>query len=196
MGILEEFEYLLNQWQISKGYTSRNTKLQLNRASESNNLKIPKHTPQAQSNIIIAKEKSRTLSNNQPVLVAKQVINMEPISINLQGRQISSPAVVIDETDELLTVPSNTTISKEKPHTRSNNQSVVLAKQATDIKSLPKNLQRRQISSQTVVADEVDELLIVLDSDDNSNISNAKRMKFDEDDEEKFVSYLNSTRNI
>ena len=139
MGIIAEFEYLLNQWQISKGYTSRNNKLQLNRASESNNLKNPKHTPQAQSNIIIAKEKPRTLSNNQPVLVAKQVIDMEPISINLQGRQISSPAMVVDEPDELLTV---------------------------------------------------------LESDENSNISNAKRIKFDEDDEEKFVSYLNNTRNI
>ena len=106
MGILAEFEYLLNQWQISNGYTSLNTKLQFNRASESNNLKSPKHKPQAQSNIIIAKEKSRTLSNNQPAMVAH----------------------------------------------------------------------------------EVDKLLTVLDSDDNSNTSNAKRMKFDEDDEEKFVS--------
>ena len=32
--------------------------------------------------------------------------------------------------------------------------------------------------------------------DENSNISNAKHMKFDDDNEKQFVSHLNNTRNI
>ena len=139
MGILAEFEYLLNLWQSSKGYTSLNTKIQLNRANESKNLISPRNKPQAQSNFIIAKAKPHVLSNNQPVVVAKQAIDIKPLPKNLQGQQISSLAMVTDEPDQL----SN-----------------------------------------------------VLGTDENSKKSPAKRMKFEEDDEEKYVSYLNNTRNI
>ncbi|TMW40243.1 hypothetical protein DOY81_014676 [Sarcophaga bullata] len=52
LGILAEFEYLLNQWQISKGFASFDTKIQLNRANESKNL-------------INGPGKSQILSNNQ-----------------------------------------------------------------------------------------------------------------------------------
>ena len=34
-----------------------------------------------------------------------------------------------------------------------------------------------------------------LSEDENSSISNAKRIKFEDDDEEKFVSYFDNTRN-
>lgn len=52
MGILAEFEYLLNQWQISKGFASFDTEIQLNAANEIKNL-------------ISAQGKPRILSNNQ-----------------------------------------------------------------------------------------------------------------------------------
>ena len=131
-----EFEYLLNLWQNSKGYSSLDTDT---RANESENLISSEEKPQAQSNIIIAKEKSQILINTQPVVAVKS---------------------------------------------------------ETDIKPLPKNLQRHQISPLAMVVAEPDVLLTVLDSDENSMVSNAKRMKFDEDDGERFVSYLNNTRNI
>ena len=118
MGILAEFEYLLNRWQISL-----NTKIRLNRANESKNLISPKNKPQAQCNFIIA---------------------------------------------------------KAKPHIQSNNQSVVVAKQATDSKPLPKNLQGQQ--------PEPDQLSSALETDESSKKSNAKRMKFKEDGEEQYVS--------
>ena len=132
MGILAEFEYLLNQWQISKGYDTIDTEIHLNRYDEINNLSSSNGKPKAQkSNLTIAKEKPHIPSNNQPVVVAKQPIDIKPISIKLEEPQISSPAMVVDEPDELLTV---------------------------------------------------------LVSHENSKIINGKRMKFDEDDEEQFVS--------
>ncbi|TMW44908.1 hypothetical protein DOY81_010009 [Sarcophaga bullata] len=98
LGILAEFEHLLNLWQISKGYASFDTKMQLNRVNESKNLIITKEKPQSlsnlnistnkpqvQGNLIIAKEKPYILRNNQPVVVAKQPIQVEPVIKNVQA---------------------------------------------------------------------------------------------------------------
>ena len=212
LGILAEFEYLLKQWQISNGYTPLYSKIQLNRVSESNNFNSPKHKtqtqsnviiikeePQAPSNIAISKEKIHTLSNNEPVVVAKQPIDIKPMSINLQGLQISSAAMVVVESDELLTVldsNDNSSISnaksiqfdeedEEKPSIQSINQPVVVAKQSIDIKPISINFQGPQISSPAMVVVESDELLTVQDSNENSTMFNVKVMKFDEEDEEK-----------
>ena len=122
MGILAEFEYLLNQWQISKGYDT--IEIHLNRYDEINNLSSSNGKPQAQkSNLTIAKEKPHIPNSNQPAVVAKQP--------NLQGHKISSPTMAVDQPDELLTV---------------------------------------------------------LVSHESSKIFNAKRMKFNENNEEQFVS--------
>ena len=133
MGILVEFEYLLNLWQNSKGYIS------LDQANESENVITPEERPQAQSNIIIAREKSQILVNTQPVVAVKTETDIKPLPNNLQGHQISPLAMVVAEPDVLLTV---------------------------------------------------------VDSDENSIASNTKRMRFDDDDGQRFVSYLNNTRNI
>ena len=64
MGILAEFEYLLNQWQISKGVASFDTRIQLNRANESKNL-------------ILAQGKSEILNNDQTVKPENSLIGLE-----------------------------------------------------------------------------------------------------------------------
>ncbi|TMW39612.1 hypothetical protein DOY81_015309 [Sarcophaga bullata] len=64
-------------------------------------------------------------------------------------------------------VQGNLIIAKEKPNILRSNQPVVVAKPSIQFKP-------------TMAVDEPDELLTVRNSDENTKISNAKRMKFDE----------------
>lgn len=100
MGLLAEFDHLLIQWQISKGYITIDTKTQLNPDNQSKNLTAPK-------------DESQMLNNNQSIVLARQKIDINSLDTRVQNAPTSSSSMDIDEPSEPLHADENIQVRSE-----------------------------------------------------------------------------------